>query len=162
PRLTSTRGSNTGQVTLSTGASGVAASSAPSPDASTTTTVASTAAGTTQRGAIRANSSHTITTGSPSAGNCTAASTGAMQIGNRMPASIALAMGFGMRVTARASAGQRPVTSSSTPHSTNAPTAARKSPVVASAATSTAAPGVDQAKLSGIRNHRPSTIASTP
>ena len=38
----------------------------------------------------------------------TEASTGARQMGNRMPASIALAIGFGMRVIARASHGHKP------------------------------------------------------
>ncbi len=68
-----------------------------------------------------------------------------------MPASIALAIGFGMRVIARASHDHSPVASSSTPHSRNAPTAAEKSSVSPFAATSSAAPGVDHANESGIR-----------
>ncbi len=65
----------------------------------------------------------------------TDASTGARQIGSRMPASMALAMGVGMRVIARASHGHSPVMSSRIPHSTNAPTAAEKSSVSPLAAT---------------------------
>ena len=124
----------------------------PPAEIATTTAVATTAAGTAQRGANLTTTSHTRTTISP----ChqvspTDASTGARQIGSRMPASIALAIGFGMRVMARASHGQRPVISSSTPHSTNAPTAAEKSSVSPFAATISAAPGVDQAIEIGMR-----------
>ncbi len=97
--------------------------------------------------------------GSASSGSFTDASIGARQIGNRMPASIALASGVGMRVIARVSAGHSPVMAMSTPQTMNAPTAAEKLWVVAWAAISSAAPGVDQANDSGIRNRRLSTIA---
>ena len=79
-----------------------------------------------------------------------------------MPASIALAIGFGIRVIARASHGHSPVINSSSPHNRNAPTAAEKSPVSPFAATISAAPGVDQAIEIGIRNRRLSAIESRP
>ena len=68
-----------------------------------------------------------------------------------MPASIALARDFGMLVIARPRAGQSPHNAMSTPHTAKAPTAAEKSIVVAEAATSSAAPGVDQANEIGMR-----------
>jgi hypothetical protein len=129
----------------------------------TTIAVATTAAGTAQRGANRVKTSQTSTTVRP----ChqvspTEASTGARQIGSRMPASIALAMGFGMRVIARASHGQSPVASSSTPQRTNAPTAAEKSSVRPLAATMSAAPGVDHAIEIGMRYRRLNATARMP
>ncbi len=132
------------------------------PDSTTATAVTTTAAATAQRGANRVSTSHTTIGGRASSGSCTAASTGARQIGNRMPASIALAIGRGIRVMVRASQGHSPVASSSTPQSRNAPTAAWKSPVVLWAATSRAAPGVDQANDNGSRYRRLSPMASTP
>ena len=111
-----------------------------------------TAAGTAQRGARRTRISQTTTTGIACAQvSPVTANTGARQIGNRMPASMALAIGFGMRVIARASHDQSPVASSRTPQSMKAPTAAEKSSVSPFAATSNAAPGVDHANDSGIR-----------
>ena len=78
--------------------------------------------------------SQTRTIGRASSGSLTEASTGERQIGNRMPASIALATGVGIRVIARVSAGQKPVIAMRAPQTTNAPTAAAKLWVVACAA----------------------------
>ena len=129
----------------------------------TTTPIMATsiAAGTAQRGSQRTSSSQTMITGAASNGSCSTAVTGAMQIGNRMPASIAPASGIGMRVIARPSHGQSPLIRISSPHTRKAPIADPYEPVVPSAATSRAAPGVDQAKLSGRRNRHDSSPAST-
>src|SRR4051812_22893688 len=141
PSETNTKGSRLGGTNCTTGATETPASGLPPADTATTTTVVNTAAGTAHRGAKRASTSQTTTTGSASRGNANEACTGARQMGSRIPASIALAIGLGMRVIARASQGQSPVMISSTPQRMKAPTAAEKSPVMPFAATSRAAPG---------------------
>lgn len=100
--------------------------------------------------------------GSARSGERTEASTGERQIGNRMPASIAAAIGVGIPVTARVRAGHRPVSSVSTPATTKAPTAAAKCSVVECAAIRSAAPGDDQAKESGVRKRSDRMTASSP
>ena len=124
--------------------------------------VATAAPATAQRGASRASSAQTMTAGSARAGSSTAACTGARQIGTRIPASIALPIAGGIRVIARASAGQNPVSSSSAAHTRKAPMALAKSPVSPPAAIITAAPGVDQAKASGSRKARLSAMQRMP
>ncbi|GAA3741615.1 hypothetical protein GCM10022239_16570 [Leifsonia bigeumensis] len=68
-----------------------------------------------------------------------------------MPASIALAIGFGMLVMSRPSAGQSPHSTMSAPQTMNAPTAPAKFAWFWPAATRSAAPGVDQAIEIGMR-----------
>src|ERR671912_812808 len=135
PRLTITNGSNTGATNWSCGRTASLSSTAGPAMTAMPTTATSMAAGTAQRGARRARSNQTSTMGTAIAGCSTAAATGARQIGKRMPASIALAMGLGMLVIARPSAGQRPASTMSTPQTMNAPTAAANCCVVAAAAT---------------------------
>src|SRR5215218_4250850 len=115
PRLTITTGSNVGAVSASVGLStGLASQSVPALTA-IATAVAAIAPGVAQRGAKRKSTTQTAITGRASHGTSIDAVTGAMQMGNRMPASIALAIGFGMLVIARPSAGQSPVSTMSTP-----------------------------------------------
>lgn len=83
-------------------------------------------------------------------------------MGNRIPASIALAMGFGMLVMRRPSAGHKPHSTMSTPHTTNAPTAAAKLASLSPAAISKAAPGVDHAIEMGMRYSSAKTMDVIP
>ena len=78
------------------------------------------------------------------------------------PASIALAMLPGIARTRRASAGTRPVSASSPPHTMNAPTAAAKPWDGVGAEASRAAPGVDQATVTGARLHQDKAIQARP
>ena len=114
------------------------------------------AAGTAQRGASLNRTSHVTTTGNTY--NVTdvsaIATNGVRQIGKRMPASMALASGLGMRVIQRPSAGHKPHNTMSTAHTMNAVTTSENEKVpVAPAASKSAAPGVDHAKEIGMRNH---------
>src|SRR5690606_27265432 len=118
--------------------------------------------GTAQRGAQRNSTNHTSTIGRASSGCSTTAVTGARQIGSRMPASMALASGVGMRVIARPSAGHRPHSAISTPQTMKAPTAVEKLAPPLPAATSTAAPGVDHTTEMGWRWRHDSTIVMRP
>lgn len=118
-----TAASRAGGVSVMTGARGASAT-ASAPVTTMPMIATSMAAGTAHRGARRSSTSHTTITGAASRGCSTSAVTGAMQIGTRMPASMAPAIGIGMRVIARPSAGHSPVIVSSTPQMRNAPTAA--------------------------------------
>src|SRR5690554_685778 len=159
PRLTITSASNCGSTGTSTGAR-VVAESQPVPAWTRITVTATTiAAGTAHRGAQRRSMSHTTTMGSASSGYSMTAVTGARQMGSRMPASIALASGVGMRVTARPRAGHRPHKKMRTPQTMNAPTAVSILTPPPPAAISTAAPGVDQTIEIGCRyRHESSTV----
>lgn len=68
----------------------------------------------------------------------------------------------GMAATSRPSGVTSPATTISTPQSRNAPTAAANPPGCGPAATSSAAPGVDHAMLTGIRLRTPRNAATTP
>lgn len=131
----------------------------------TTTTITRTranAAGTAQRGATRSRTSHTATTGSTSQGFETAARTGARQSVRSTPASIACATGVGMRAISRPIPGQTAVTVMSRPVTRNAPTAAGQPPTRPPVPTSSAAPGVDQAKVIGIRVRAETSTVARP
>lgn len=85
-----------------------------------------------------------------------------MQNGKITPANIAEAIGFGMALTVRPRAGQRPVRAKSRPVTKNAPTAfAKPSPRLADE-TKIAAPGVLQTMEIGIRKRQESKIESPP
>ena len=99
-----------------------------------------------------------FTMGAASSGSVATASIGARQMGSSTPASIALASGFGMLVMARPSAGHSPHSSSSAAHTRKAPTASENLMPSLAVASSTAAPGVDQAKASGMRSHTAATM----
>jgi hypothetical protein len=88
--------------------------------------------------------------------------TGAKQRPMSTPASIALASAGGMEDTIRPSGFQSPATTISRPQRRKAPTAASKPPSTAPELASKAAPGVDQATLTGSRVERLMTIAQTP
>ncbi len=75
---------------------------------------------------------------------------------------MAWATGTGMRPTSAPNRGHAAVTSTSTPTSTNAPTAAGHPPTTAPVLTSSAAPGVDQARVSGMRWRHESTTIPIP
>jgi hypothetical protein len=161
PSPSTTARSSPGTTGASTGNALAPDRSTPLLEIATTTTVTMTAAGTANRGASFTRTSQVSTIGRASNGSCTLAVTGARQIGKRMPASIALAIGFGMRVTVRASHGQSPVTTSSTPHSRKAPTALGKSSVPVEARSSAAA-GVDHTTEIGMRETVLSTTVMSP
>lgn len=74
-----------------------------------------------------------------------------MHSGSNTPASIAWATGTGMRPINDDSPDHRPVTTNNTPVMRNAPTAAGQPPATAPVAASSAAPGVDQAEVIGMR-----------
>ncbi len=67
-----------------------------------------------------------------------------------------------MEATDRPKGRQSPASTSSAPLTRNAPTATGKPPCGTAEAASSAAPGVDQATLIGIRRHRLSTIPQSP
>src|SRR5262245_31184451 len=100
------------------------------PAAITTTTRATTRdAGTAQRRETRCMTSHARTTGPTYAGESARPVTGSRQIGTSTPASMARANEVGIRAIRSPSAGTRPVSTMSTPATTNAPTAAGQPPV---------------------------------
>ena len=88
--------------------------------------------------------------GRASAGSSATARTGARQKVNRTPASMALARGAGIASTQRPSGFHRPARTISTAVARKAPTAAAKPPAAVPVVARRAAPGVDQAMLTGI------------
>lgn len=78
------------------------------------------------------------------------------------PASIALARGAGIDATARPSGRNSPATIINAAQTTKPPTAAWNPPAIAPELASSAAPGVDQAMLTGNRVVRLSTMAQSP
>ena len=79
-----------------------------------------------------------------------------------MPASIAWATGAGMPAMSAPSWGTSPVSTISMPVTRKAPTAAGHPPSTVPVATNSAAPGVDQATVIGIRVHRESRMHDRP
>src|SRR5690349_19483236 len=130
---------------------GTRSSAATSEPALTITTSRATASdtGTAQRRETRCMTSHASTTGPTYAGESASPTTGSRQIGSSTPASIARASDAGIRAIRSPRAGTRPVSTISTPVTTNAPTAASQPPVTAPVESSSAAPGVDQARVIG-------------
>ncbi len=124
----------------------VRAMSTPAPIAAVTK-----AAGTAQRAAKRCSASHTTSTGITTAGLVRSAPTGARHSGISTPASMACAISTGIAAISRPSRSHHPVSTTSAPVTTNAPTAAGQPPATAPVLASRAAPGVDQASVIGIR-----------
>ncbi|MEJ7837377.1 MAG: hypothetical protein WKF81_01100 [Thermomicrobiales bacterium] len=87
---------------------------------------------------------------------------GARQSGINTPASIAWASDFGIRAMMSPSCGQSPVATIAIPTMTNAPIAAGKPPLTAAVLARSAAPGVDQAQVIGIRYRRLNQIQAIP
>ncbi len=131
-------------------------------DTTITTLAARNASGEAQRGASRCARAHTTITGATASGFAATPSTGPRHSWNSTPASIACAIGVGIRAISAPSAGTSPVSTISTPTSTNAPTAAGQPPSTAPVAASSAAPGVDQATVIGRRVRRESSIEHSP
>ena len=126
PRPTSTAGSSSASVTVSTGAELPGSEVARPPRSRRRRPWRRPPPATAQRGANRVSTSQTTIAGSARyrhAAPRRAPAPGRSGTGCR-PAWRSRSA-FGMRVIARASHGQRPVISSSTPHSRKAPTAAR-------------------------------------
>ena len=103
------------------------------------------AAGTASSRLIRATIAQVSTIASPSTGVPATARTGARHSGSSTPASIALAIGFGIAATARPSGLNCPARMSSTAQIMKAPTAPANPPGATLDPASSAAPGVDQA-----------------
>ena len=86
-----------------------------------------------------------------SQGRCWNVVTGTRHSSSSTPASRAFASGRGTASTSRRRGSKSPVQTISTPHSAKAVTAAPNPPCGTPVVTSSAAPGVDQAMLMGIR-----------
>ena len=130
--------------------------------AAITPTATATAAGTASSRLIRATTAQASTMASPATGCSAPARTGARHSTNRMPASMAFASGAGIAATARPSGFHSPAAVSSTPQTRKAPTASAKPPAGAAVAASSAAPGVDQATLTGRRSRSDSRMPASP
>ena len=154
-------GSKTGETTCSEGST-LTPERSPGPSIATAIAAVTIAPGAAHGREMRVSAAQTTITGRASHGMSTTARTGPTQMGSRMPASIALASAAGIAAIARPSARQRPLSTMSTPHTRNAPTAAGNPPLGAPVESSSAAPGVDHAMASGIRVRRLSRIATTP
>ena len=120
------------------------------------------AIGTAQRGTNRVASSQPTRIGATAHGSAASPWTGARQSVSTTPASIACASAVGIAATRRPSAGQRPVIRISTPTSRKAPTAADQPPATAPVVANMAAPGVDQARIRGVRCRRVSHRMPSP
>lgn len=121
-----------------------------------TTAAVRNASGTAHRLEKRCAASQTRMTGATAAGASRTAMIGARHNGIRTPASIACARGVGIAEMILPSVGHSPVSTIAIPTTMNAPTAAGHPPSTAPAPASRAAPGVDQARVIGIRYRRES------
>ena len=119
-----------------------------------TSSVIAKAIGTAQRGTNLVASSQPTRIGATAHGSAASPWTGARQRVSTTPASIACASAVGIAATSRPRAGQRPVIRISTPTSRKAPTAADQPPATAPVVANMAAPGVDQARIRGVRCRR--------
>ena len=122
----------------------------------------SMAAGTAQRRATRRKTSQVPMIPAASHGRCWNVVTGTRHSSSSTPASSAFASGRGTASTRRRSGSNTPVHTISAPQIANAVTAAPKPPRGTPVVTSSAAPGVDQAMLIGMRKRTLTTTASTP
>ena len=125
-----------------------------------TTAAVRNASGTAHRLEKRCAASQTTMTGATAAGASRTAMIGARHNGIRTPASIACARGVGIAEMILPSVGHSPVRTIAIPTTMNAPTAAGHPPSTAPAPASRAAPGVDQARVIGIRYRRESQSIS--
>ena len=143
-----------------------AAGSIAAPEAATwtpmTTTAVRKAQGAAQRGRSRAARSQTATTGRTAIGFVASPVIGPRQSWRRTPASIAWATEAGMRAMSAPSGGTSPVSTISRPVTMKAPTAAGHPPSTVPVEASSAAPGVDQATVIGIRVRQASTTQDRP
>lgn len=124
----------------------VTAMSTPAPTAAT-----ANATGTAHRAAYRCSTSQVTITGATTAGLTGSDFTGARHIGSSTPASMACAISVGIAAISAPRRCQNPVSTMSIPATANAPTAAGQPPATAPVLASSAAPGVDQASVIGIR-----------
>ncbi len=95
-------------------------------------------------------------------GNAGSDLNGATQKLKITPANMALAIGFGIENTSRASAGQSPVRATSSATKEKAPTTSENLKPRPPEAIISAAPGVDHTMLSGILNRHDKTIERVP
>ena len=126
-----------------------------------TTEAITKAAGTAQRAKKRTPTSHATTMGTTAAGWSTRLVTGARHSSTTTPASMAWAIGGGMRLISRPSIGHRPVRTYSRPARRNAPTAAAQPPSTVPVLARSAAPGVDHTSTRGRRYRRASHTIPT-
>src|SRR6476661_9164489 len=145
--------------TKAAGATGVPADASDTP---MTPNATSRAAGTAHRGANFIISSQHRITGATKRGTEPRALNGARQSWSRTPASMAWARDVGMRAISLPSAGTRPVRASSSPAPTKPPTAAGHPPSGTADAASSAAPGVDQARVTGTRERQARNNTPSP
>ena len=132
------------------------------PSITSAAAAAAKAPGTASRGAKRVSSSQVPTIGAVKPGYATSERAGDRHTGKSTPANSALASGAGIAVMSRSKRRETPASTVSPPETTKAPSAAGYPPCTCPAPISTAAPGVDQAMLSGIRDRQDSTMPSTP
>ncbi|MNI72116.1 hypothetical protein D3C73_1280370 [compost metagenome] len=113
-------------------------------------------AGTDQRGANFIRTTQHSITGAMNRGADPNDVKGARHRGSSTPASIACASAVGIFAMSRPRTGSSPVRTISTPTMRNAPTAAGQPPSTIPAEASSAAPGVDHASVTGIRDRQAS------
>ena len=123
-----------------------------------TITAAGTAASLCQRAAI----AQAAMMASAAMGASATARTGAKHKPNKIPASMALASDAGIAATARPSGFHKPAKINSNAQMMKAPTASAKPPAGMMDAAISAAPGVDQAQLIGIRFQSDSKTPQSP
>ena len=121
-----------------------------------------TAAGTANTRFNRATTAHTTMIDKAAIGMCATAVTGATQRCSKMPASMALANAGGIAFTALPKGFQRPAITSNNDDKRNAPTAVENPPGTTPVVANKAAPGVDQATLTGMRVFRLKMIPPRP
>ncbi|GAA2847125.1 hypothetical protein GCM10020220_040820 [Nonomuraea rubra] len=151
-----------GAVSSTAGRSAAPDRPPPFPCTAMATTATASAQGTAHRRWYRCSTAQVSTTGTASIGTSTTARTGAVHRLRMTPASMAAAIGRGMAAIARAGQGDRPASTSNPAQTMNAPTAAGNPPGTGPVAISSAAPGVDQAMLIGMRYRSPRKIAAAP
>ncbi len=129
--------------------------------AAASTPPASRATGTAYRGANRLASRKAVKVPSTRTGALCRAVKTPVPNANRMPASIAFTIPAGTALISRPNRPVTPNSTTTTPLSTNAPTASRYG-YAPRLVTSRAAPGVDQAVTTGVRVHQLSSRAVSP
>src|ERR1700712_124898 len=159
---TTAAGSHAGATSANVGASRAPARWENEPDTAMTTSAARSAPGTAHRLATRISTSQTRITGAMAAGDRLSARKGSMHKVSSTPASMALASDGGMAETARPNGRSSPQSTMSAPHSANAVTAAPKPRAGTEDPANSAAPGVDQAIVIGIRRRQENRTDPVP
>src|SRR6478735_7501460 len=154
--------SQVGRTRTTDGAAAPRSSRPKTPCTAMTTRAAPSAPMTAHRRATATRTSHVTMTGAIAAGDATTARNGAPQSVSSTPASMALASGLGIASTSRSSGRTRPHSASNSPQTTKAPTAEANPPEGTVAAASSAAPGVDQAMVTGIRRRHEKSTQPSP